>query len=97
LIKNAIDAIQGKGALSLTIENAQKNVKITLSDTGKGIRKKEFKQIFNPGFTSKKRGWGLGLSLSKRIIEEYHNGKIFVKNSEINKGTSIQITLSKTL
>jgi K+-sensing histidine kinase KdpD len=97
LIKNAIDAMQGKGALSLTIENSQKNIKITLSDTGKGIQKKQFKQIFKPGFTTKKRGWGLGLSLSKRIIEDYHNGKIFVQKSEINKGTSIQITVSKTL
>jgi signal transduction histidine kinase len=97
LIKNAIDAMQGKGALSLTIENSQKNIKITLSDTGKGIQKKQFKQIFKPGFTTKKRGWGLGLSLSKRIIEDYHNGKIFVQKSEINKGTSIQITVNKTL
>ena len=97
LIKNAIDAMQGKGALSLTIENSQKNIKITLSDTGKGIQKKQFKQIFKPGFTTKKRGWGLGLSLSKRIIADYHNGTIFVQKSEINKGTSIQITVSKTL
>ncbi|MDG2194808.1 MAG: HAMP domain-containing sensor histidine kinase [Polaribacter sp.] len=95
LIKNAIDAMQGKGALSLTIENSQKNINITLSDTGKGIRKKQFKQIFKPGFTTKKRGWGLGLSLSKRIIEDYHSGKIFVQKSEVNKGTSIQIQLKK--
>ena len=96
-MKNAMDAMQGKGALNLTMEDAQKNIKITLSDTGKGISKKQFKQIFKPGFTTKKRGWGLGLSLSKRIIEDYHNGKIFVKKSEVNKGTSIQITLNKTL
>ena len=93
LIKNAIDAMQGKGALSLNIEQQQQHIKITISDTGKGIPKKQFKQIFKPGFTTKKRGWGLGLSLSKRIIEDYHNGKIFVQKSEINKGTSIQIQL----
>ena len=93
LIKNAIDAMQGKGALSLSLEKHQQHIKITISDTGKGIPKKQFKQIFKPGFTTKKRGWGLGLSLSRRIIEDYHNGKIFVQKSEINKGTSIQIQL----
>ena len=93
LIKNAIDAMQGKGALSLSITPHQQHIKITISDTGKGIPKKQFKQIFKPGFTTKKRGWGLGLSLSRRIIEDYHNGKIFVQKSEINKGTSIQIQL----
>ncbi|WP_334056051.1 sensor histidine kinase [Polaribacter sp. P097] len=95
LIKNAIDAMLGKGDLHLTIENKQKKVKITVSDTGKGMSKKLFKQIFKPGFTTKKRGWGLGLSLSKRIIEDYHKGKIFVKKSEINKGTSFQIIIDK--
>jgi hypothetical protein len=94
LIKNAIDAMLGKGKLNLQIESEQKKVKITLSDTGKGMPKKLFKQIFKPGFTTKKRGWGLGLSLSKRIIEDYHNGKIFVKKSEIDKGTTFQILLN---
>jgi signal transduction histidine kinase len=95
LIKNAIDAMLGKGELSLTIENTQKKIKITVSDTGKGMPKKLFKQIFKPGFTTKKRGWGLGLSLSKRIIEDYHNGKIFVKKSEIDNGTTFQILLNR--
>ncbi|WP_298781991.1 HAMP domain-containing sensor histidine kinase [uncultured Polaribacter sp.] len=95
LIKNAIDAMLGKGKLSLKIETDQKKVKITIEDTGKGMPKKLFKQIFKPGFTTKKRGWGLGLSLSKRIIEDYHKGKIFVQNSEINKGTTFQILLNR--
>ncbi len=95
LVKNAIDAMKGKGSLELQISDADKWIKITVSDTGKGIPKSQFKQIFKPGFTTKKRGWGLGLSLSKRIIEEYHNGKILVKKSEINKGTSIQVLLIK--
>lgn len=95
LIKNAIDAMLGKGELNLKIESNPKKVKITVSDTGKGMPKKLFKQIFKPGFTTKKRGWGLGLSLSKRIVEDYHNGKIFVKKSEIDKGTTFQILLNK--
>ena len=95
LIKNAIDAMQGKGVLNVTIENTQKKVKIAISDTGKGIPKSQFKQIFKPGFTTKKRGWGLGLSLSKRIIEDYHKGKIYVQKSEIDKGTTFQILLDK--
>lgn len=95
LVKNAIDAMKGKGSLHLDISEKQKQIIITVSDSGKGIQKSQFKQIFKPGFTTKKRGWGLGLSLSKRIIEEYHNGKIFVKKSELNKGTSIQVILQK--
>ena len=93
LIKNSMDAMLGKGHLLLTIENPSKKVKITISDTGKGIPKKLYKQIFKPGFTTKKRGWGLGLSLSKRIIEDYHKGSVFVHKSEIDKGTSFQILL----
>ena len=95
LIKNAIDAMLGKGELKLSIESNQKKVKITIDDTGKGMPKKLFKQIFKPGFTTKKRGWGLGLSLSKRIVEDYHSGKISVKKSEIDKGTSFEIVLDK--
>ena len=95
LIKNAIDAMQGKGFLNVSIENIQKKVKIIVSDTGKGIPKSQFKQIFKPGFTTKKRGWGLGLSLSRRIIEDYHKGKIYVKKSEIGKGTIFHIILDK--
>ena len=94
LIKNSMDAMLGKGHLLLTIENPSKKVKITISDTGKGIPKKLYKQIFKPGFTTKKRGWGLGLSLSKRIIEDYHKGSVFVHKSEIDKGTSFQILLN---
>ena len=93
LIKNSMDAMLGKGHLLLTIENPSKKVKVTISDTGKGIPKKLYKQIFKPGFTTKKRGWGLGLSLSKRIIEDYHKGSVFVHKSEIDKGTSFQILL----
>tara|TARA_R110001592_G_scaffold39084_5_gene128766 strand:- start:21154 stop:22302 length:1149 start_codon:yes stop_codon:yes gene_type:complete len=95
LVRNAIDAMKGKGSVSLTISEKSKAIEIIITDTGKGILKSQFKQIFKPGFTTKKRGWGLGLSLSKRIVEEYHNGKIFVKKSEPNKGTSIQILLYK--
>ena len=95
LIKNAIDAMQGKGSLNLTIESTASNIKVQVSDSGKGMAKSQFKKIFKPGFTTKKRGWGLGLSLSKRIVEDYHNGKIFVKNSEINKGTTFQLVLNK--
>lgn len=93
LVKNAIDAMKGKGQLKLTISNDGKHVNIQVSDTGKGISKQKFTTIFQPGYTSKKRGWGLGLSLAKRIIEDYHNGKIKVLNSEIDKGTTMQISL----
>ncbi|MDG1508376.1 MAG: HAMP domain-containing sensor histidine kinase [Flavobacteriaceae bacterium] len=95
LIKNAIDAMLGKGQLTVAITADAKNIKIDITDTGKGMSKSQFKKIFKPGFTTKKRGWGLGLSLSKRIIEDYHKGKIVVKNSEINKGTIFQIVLDK--
>ena len=95
LIKNAIDAMLGKGGLQLRIENTAKKVKITISDTGKGMPKKLFKQIFKPGFTTKKRGWGLGLSLSKRIVKDYHRGNIMVQKSEIGKGTTFEISMDK--
>ena len=95
LIKNAIDAMLGKGELSFNIESNHKKVIITVTDSGKGMSRKLYKQIFKPGFTTKKRGWGLGLSLSKRIIEDYHNGKIFVKKSEIGKGTTFQIIVDR--
>ena len=96
LVKNAIDAMQGKGALNLQITNTTKKIKIQVSDTGKGMSKSMFKQIFKPGFTTKKRGWGLGLSLSKRIIEDYHNGKIVVQKSELGKGTTFEVLLDKS-
>lgn len=95
LVKNAIDAMKGKGTLELQIEQDLHHVKINVKDSGTGISKKQFKTIFEPGFTTKKRGWGLGLSLTKRIVEEYHNGKIKVLNSEIGKGTTFQISLNK--
>lgn len=94
LIKNAIDAMQGKGSLSVVISNAKNQISITISDIGKGIPKSRFKDVFKPGFTTKKRGWGLGLSLSKRIIEDYHQGKIAVKKSEIGKGTTFEVLLN---
>ena len=93
LVKNAIDAMKGKGALKIVISHDDKYVKIAVKDTGKGISKQNFSSVFQPGFTTKKRGWGLGLSLAKRIIEDYHKGKIKVLNSEIGKGTTMQISL----
>jgi len=95
LVKNAIDAMKGKGALDLRIEQDAHHVKINVKDSGTGIAKNQFKTIFEPGFTTKKRGWGLGLSLTKRIVEEYHSGKIKVLHSEIGKGTTFQISLNK--
>jgi len=95
LIKNAIDAMQGKGDISLNIRENKKQVELFICDSGKGISKKKFKHIFKPGYTSKPRGWGLGLSLSKRIIEDYHKGKVSVLQSEIGKGTTFLILLDK--
>ncbi|MFZ4678982.1 MAG: sensor histidine kinase [Flavobacterium sp.] len=96
LVKNAIDAMKGKGKISVVIENDNNLVKILVTDTGNGIPKNQFKRIFEPGFTTKKRGWGLGLSLTKRIVEEYHKGKIKVLQSEIGKGTTMQVSFKKT-
>ncbi|WP_299097242.1 sensor histidine kinase [Winogradskyella sp.] len=93
LVKNAIDAMKGKGDLKLNISQIEKQVFVNITDTGKGIPKQLFSKIFEPGYTTKKRGWGLGLSLAKRIIEDYHKGKIKVIESEIGKGTTIQIAL----
>jgi len=95
LVKNAIDAMKGRGKLDVVILEDARLVKIRVSDTGKGIPKNQFKQIFEPGFTTKKRGWGLGLSLTKRIVEEYHSGKIRVLSSEVGKGTCIQVSFKK--
>jgi len=91
--KNAIDAMEGDGEITIRVEEAEKHAIIDISDTGKGMPKSAWKKVFNPGFTTKKRGWGLGLSLAKRIIEEYHHGRIFVKTSEIGKGTCIRIMM----
>ncbi len=93
LVKNAIDAMKGKGILKVKIFKTEKYVKIHVMDTGKGLPKSLFHKIFEPGFTTKKRGWGLGLSLAKRIIEDYHDGKIKVLQSEMGKGTTMQISL----
>ena len=93
LCKNAVDAMEGEGTITISLWKENKNVIIEVADTGKGIRKKDIKHVFTPGFTTKKRGWGLGLSLAKRIVEEYHRGKIFVKSSEIGKGTTFRIEM----
>lgn len=96
LCKNAIDAMDGKGSIQIeTTIDERKHVIIDITDTGKGIDKRQFKSVFKPGYTTKRRGWGLGLSLAKRIIEEYHHGKIFVKQSALNKGTTFRIILSE--
>ena len=96
LVKNAIDAMKGRGKLDLQVLHDGDFVKINVSDTGKGIPKKQFKSVFEPGFTTKKRGWGLGLSLTKRIVEEYHKGTIKVLNSDIGKGTTMQVIFKKS-
>ena len=95
ICRNAVDAMAGKGSITINIIDEEKTVSIDITDTGKGIPKSKFKTIFNPGYTSKQRGWGLGLSLSERIITNYHSGKIFVKSSTIEKGTTFRIILKK--
>ncbi|MEG1607291.1 MAG: HAMP domain-containing sensor histidine kinase [Mucinivorans sp.] len=95
LLKNALDALGGKGTIEVKISSAGHWVTVDVTDTGKGIAKGSWRRIFHPGFTTKTRGWGLGLSLSKRIVEQYHYGKIFVLNSEIDKGTTIRVQLKK--
>lgn len=95
LLKNALDAMEGKGTISVDVKNETTQVIIDVNDTGKGISSKNISNVFKPGFTTKKRGWGLGLSLSKRIIEQYHKGTLFVKHSEPGKGTSFRIVLKK--
>lgn len=95
LLKNALDAMDGKGAITIVIKNEATQVIIDVTDNGKGISKQHLAKVFKPGFTTKKRGWGLGLSLSKRIIEQYHKGELFVKWSEPGKGTTFRIVLRK--
>lgn len=95
LCKNAVDAMKGQGEISIVIiKESEKYVHVNIADTGKGMEKKMFKKVFNPGFTTRKRGWGLGLTLAKRIIEGYHKGKVFVASSELGKGTSFRIVLN---
>ena len=93
LWKNAVDAMQGKGTLTINVSKENNHVCIDVSDTGKGLPRNKFKTIFQPGYTTKSRGWGLGLSLAQRIVKEYHHGKIMVKSSEIDKGTTFRICL----
>ncbi|HVI48850.1 MAG TPA: ATP-binding protein [Chitinophaga sp.] len=95
LLKNALDAMEGTGQIDINIENHPTFITIDVSDTGKGISKINFDKVFKPGFSTKKRGWGLGLSLSRRIIEEYHKGRLYIKSSEVNKGTTFRILLRK--
>jgi signal transduction histidine kinase len=95
LCKNAVDSMDGDGTITLTATDLPNCYALEVADTGKGIAKNHFQTIFMPGFTTKKRGWGLGLSLAKRIIEDYHQGHIFVKNSELGKGTTFRIELKK--
>ncbi len=97
LCKNAVDAMEGSGTITLTLMDEGKLAVIEVQDTGKGIKKKDVKSVFTPGFTTKKRGWGLGLSLARRIVEEYHKGRIFVKQSEVGKGTTFRIEMRKWL
>jgi signal transduction histidine kinase len=95
LLRNALDAMDGKGFIEAEIYDDQDFVYVDITDSGKGIPEGKFKTVFRPGYTTKKRGWGLGLSLAKRIVEEYHNGKIFVKRSEEGVGTTFTIQLPK--
>lgn len=95
LIRNALDAMEGKGEIKIKLENTPRVIIIDICDTGKGIPKSNFKKVFTPGFSTKKRGWGLGLSLAKRIIEQFHNGNIFVKRSEQGVGTTFRIVMRR--
>lgn len=95
IIKNATDAMAGEGTISLRIIEKNHKIMLDITDSGKGIPKSKFKKVFSPGYTTKERGWGLGLSLVKRIVEVYHKGKIFVKSSEVGQGTTFRIVLSK--
>jgi hypothetical protein len=95
LLKNALDAMEGKGSIIINIQDQEKEIIIDVTDTGKGIAARNLQKVFKPGFTTKKRGWGLGLSLSKRIIDQYHKGQLFVRQSEIGKGTTFRIVLKK--
>ena len=95
LLKNSLDAMEGKGSIAVEIAEEKDKINIDITDSGKGISRQKIPLVFRPGFTTKKRGWGLGLSLSKRIIQQYHKGEIFVKHSELGKGTTFRIVLRK--
>jgi signal transduction histidine kinase len=93
LLKNALDAMGPEGTVRLSLSTERRSILLDVSDTGKGIPRNKFSAVFRPGFTTKKRGWGLGLSLAKRIVQDYHGGKIFVKESTPGKGTTFRIQL----
>ena len=95
ICKNAVDAMNGKGKLTITLAQEKNCVSIQVTDTGKGIPKNSWKSVFDPGYTTKERGWGLGLSLAKRIITEYHKGRIYVAHSELGKGTTFRIEIPR--
>ncbi|MCW3115001.1 MAG: histidine kinase [Segetibacter sp.] len=95
LLKNALDAMEGKGKIDVTVKDEVASIIVDVKDSGKGISKQNISKVFKPGFTTKKRGWGLGLTLTQRIVEQYHKGKIFVKHSELGKGTTFRIVLNK--
>ena len=97
LCKNAVDAMNGEGRIDVYVTSEKQQIYIDIKDTGKGIARKNFKTVFNPGYTTKKRGWGLGLTLAKRIIEDYHAGRIYVKDSEVGKGTTFRIELTRVV
>ena len=97
LCKNAVDAMNGEGRIDVYMSSEKQQIYIDIKDTGKGIARKNFKTVFNPGYTTKKRGWGLGLTLAKRIIEDYHAGRIYVKDSEVGKGTTFRIELKRVV
>jgi len=97
LCKNAVDAMNGEGRIDVYMTSEKQQIYIDIKDTGKGLARKNFKTVFNPGYTTKKRGWGLGLTLAKRIIEEYHAGRIYVKESEVGKGTTFRIELKRVV
>ena len=97
LCKNAVDAMGGEGEINVVLTSDSKQIYLDVSDTGKGIARKDFDNIFKPGYTTKKRGWGLGLTLAKRIIEEYHNGRIYIKDSEVGIGTTFRIELPRNI
>ena len=97
LCKNAVDAMKGEGRIDVYMTSEKQQIYIDIKDTGKGIARKNFKTVFNPGYTTKKRGWGLGLTLAKRIIEDYHAGRIYVKDSEVGKGTTFRIELKRVV
>jgi signal transduction histidine kinase len=92
LLKNALDAMEGKGLIEVNVQQ-DKKISIDVTDNGKGISRENLRKVFNPGFTTKKRGWGLGLSLCKRIIEQYHQGELYVKQSEVGKGTTFRVVI----